>query len=190
MIRLARAEEIERILEIYASARAYMRATGNPTQWAGNYPDRETLLDDIKKSQLYIMVKGNAVAASDDTAETTASDDGSAICGVFALIEGIDPTYGYIEDGQWLSDAPYGTMHRVASDGTTAGFFAKCVAFARERHDHLRIDTHKDNHPMQNVILAQGFQYCGIIYLEDGDPRLAYEWLAEKNNGAYNQKLN
>lgn len=181
MIRLAKASEIERILEIYASARAYMRQTGNPTQWAGNYPDRDTLLDDIEKSQLYIMVKENAApASSESSGSSSASDDGSAICGVFALIEGIDPTYGYIEGGQWLSDESYGTMHRVASDGTTSGFFSKCVAFARKRHDHLRIDTHKDNKPMQNVILSQDFQYCGIIYLEDGDPRLAYEWLAQK----------
>ncbi len=164
MIRLAKATELDRILEIYESAKLYMRATGNPTQWAGNYPDSATLLDDISKSQLYVM-------------ESDLSDDGSAICGVFALIEGIDPTYGYIEGGEWISDEPYGTMHRVASDGTTAGFFSKAVAFARTKHDHLRIDTHKDNSPMQNVILAQDFKYCGIIYLEDGDPRLAYEWL-------------
>ena len=164
MIRLAKAEEIENILDIYASARVYMRETGNPTQWAGNYPDRETLLDDIEKSQLYVM-------------ETS---DSSAICGVFALIEGEDPTYGYIEGGQWISDEPYGTLHRVASDGTTAGFFAKTVAFAREKHDHIRIDTHENNKPMQKVILSQDFTYCGIIYLEDGDPRLAYEWIRER----------
>ncbi|MBR5228544.1 MAG: N-acetyltransferase [Firmicutes bacterium] len=170
MIRHAKASEIERILDIYASARVYMRETGNPTQWAGNYPDRDTLLDDIEKAQLYVMIKD----------EYDLVVDSSAICGVFALMEGEDPTYGYIEGGQWISDEPYGTLHRVASDGTTPGFFSKCVAFAREKHDHLRIDTHRDNKPMQKVIDSQGFEYCGIIYLEDGDQRLAYEWIEVK----------
>mgnify|MGYP002933455973 FL=1 len=40
-----------------------------------------------------------------------------AIHGVFAFILGEDPTYRVIEQGAWLSDAPYGTIHAVASDG-------------------------------------------------------------------------
>jgi len=28
----------------------------------------------------------------------------------------------------------------------------------------------------QRHILDNGFKYCGIIYLESGDPRMAYQW--------------
>lgn len=48
-----------------------------------------------------------------------------------------------------------------------------------KRGGSWRSDTHKDNLPMQNVILGGGFTYQGIIYIEDGTPRLAYEWLKE-----------
>ena len=118
------------------------------------------MLDDIQKKQLFGIE----------------SEDGSRLCGVFALISGEDPTYGYI-DGKWLSDAPYGAIHRIAGDGTEKGTFKKCLEFARKNYTHLRVDTYKDNYPMQRVIAENGFTYCGIIYLENGDPRLAYEWI-------------
>ena len=32
-----------------------------------------------------------------------------------------DVTYTTIYDGNWLNDAPYGVVHRIASDGTVKG---------------------------------------------------------------------
>ena len=34
---------------------------------------------------------------------------------------------------------------------------------------------------MQHVLEQLGFDYCGTIWLEDGDPRRAYEWTGEKS---------
>lgn len=155
MIRKAVYEDLEQILDLYARARAFMRAHGNLEQWKGGLPHRETLEADIEKGQLYVI-------------------DEDGIRGVFAFIPGIDPTYGYIE-GAWGSEEPYAAIHRVAGDGRTKGVFEKIVAFCAQRCPHLRIDTHKDNYPMQGAVLKQGFTYRGIIYLENGDPRLAYE---------------
>lgn len=163
MIRLAQKSEMQSIMEIYSVAKEFMKKSGNPTQWNGNYPDKETLYEDIKNGQLFVI----------------AEDGSDCIHGCFALIGGDDPTYGYI-DGNWISDTAYGTIHRVASDGKKKGIFDECVKFARTKYDHLRVDTHKDNKPMQHVILKNGFEYTGVIYLEDGSPRQAYEWLAEK----------
>lgn len=39
----------------------------------------------------------------------------------------------------------------------------------------IKADTHNDNLAMQKVLKKNGFQYCGIIYLEDGSKRMAYE---------------
>lgn len=161
MIRLAKENEISTLLNIYACAKVYMKKNGNPNQWNGTYPDADTLVHDIKNQQLYVM--------EDDITHN--------IYGCFALITGIDPTYGYIENGTWLSDSPYGTIHRIASDGTQKGVFNQCIEYSRSKFDHLRVDTHEDNAPMQKVILENDFSYRGIIYLEDGSPRLAYEWL-------------
>ena len=43
--------------------------------------------------------------------------------------------------------------------------------------DNIRIDTHKDNKIMQGLLERHGFSYCGIIYLLNGAPRLAYQRL-------------
>ena len=161
MIRLAKPEEIERILVIYTAARAFMRAAGNPTQWGNSHPEKSTLLDDIEKGQLYVVERADA----------------SDICACFALIGGDDPTYAEI-DGQWRSDASYGTLHRVGSDGSQKGVFTQCADFAKSKYDHLRIDTHEDNLPMQTVIKRNGFQYAGVIICANGTPRIAFDWIS------------
>ena len=157
MIRLAREEDLNAILAVYEAARRYMRENGNPTQWGESYPERAMLEEDIRRRQLYV------------------DEQEGAIHGAFAFILGEDPTYAYIEDGTWLNDAPYGTIHRVAGDGTVRGTFDRCLAFCKGRSGELRIDTHRDNLTMQHLIERSGFARCGIVYMEDGSPRIAYQ---------------
>lgn len=52
-------------------------------------------------------------------------------------------------------------------------------AFAKERADHLRIDTHRDNLPMQGASIKAGFERAGVVYVSDGTPRVAFDWLRE-----------
>ena len=40
----------------------------------------------------------------------------------------------------------------------------------------MRGDTHEDNLPMQRVLEKNGFQRCGTIFVEDGSPRIAYQY--------------
>lgn len=133
-----------------------MRQTGNPNQWKDDSPSQAVLLDDIQKRQLYIL------------------EDSLGIQAVFALIPGDDPTYGYIE-GSWLNDAPYAAIHRVASAGTRKGVLKECLDYCGAKYSSLRIDTHFDNKIMQHLLDKYGFHRCGTIYLENGDPRLAYQ---------------
>ena len=156
-ILLAKEEDLPRIMEIYDIAKAYMRANGNPNQWNGAYPDPETLRTDIEKQRLYVYKK-----------------DG-CIHGVFMLLLEEEPTYAYIEDGSWREERPYGTIHRLAGDGEVRGLFAKCVAFCEKKVPYLRADTHFDNHTMQHLLEKNGFERRGIIYLKNGDPRIAYQ---------------
>lgn len=156
-ILLAKEADLPRILEIYDIAKAYMRANGNPNQWNGAYPDPDTLRTDIEKRRLYVYKK-----------------DGR-IHGVFMLLLEEEPTYAYIEDGSWREERPYGTIHRLAGDGEVKGLFAKCVAFCEKEVPYLRADTHFDNHTMQYLLEKNGFERRGIIYLKNGDPRIAYQ---------------
>ena len=63
----------------------------------------------------------------------------------------------------------------MASAGTEKGVAEACFAWSFQQCPNLRIDTHKDNLIMQHVIAKAGFQKCGIIYVRDGSPRIAYQ---------------
>ncbi|MDE6269459.1 MAG: GNAT family N-acetyltransferase [Muribaculaceae bacterium] len=150
--------DIDGIMACYATARQYMRATGNPHQWVNGYPSRELVADDIARGVGYVGV-----------------DDGGHIAMAFAFILGDDPTYAHIEDGQWPDNRPYGTIHRLGSSGKHRGMLRQCVDFCMASTDSLRLDTHADNATMQHAAESLGFRRCGIIYCQDGTPRIAYQ---------------
>lgn len=157
-IRKALQSDMDEILRVYDTARQFMAATGNPTQWADGYPARVLLEDDIKKGQLYVCETDGRINAA------------------FVTYGGIDPTYITIEDGKWLNEQPYGVIHRIASDGTQHGVLPFCINFCKQFYSNIKIDTHEDNKVMQHLLEKNGFQRCGIIYLENGDPRIAYHY--------------
>lgn len=159
MITPATAADLPDILNIYEYARNFMIKSGNPAQWAKSYPDEKLLLEDIAKKQLYLC------------------RDARLVYGVFVFIIGEDPTYRLIENGSWLSDSPYGTIHRIAGNGTKKGVLTEALSFCEHQISHLRADTHRDNLIMQHILPIAGFQKCGTIYLADGSPRIAYERL-------------
>lgn len=156
VVRRAEEKDLPGILLIYAAARRFMRDHGNPGQWTGGYPQAELLHSDLEKGALMVVLENNIIR------------------GVFYFAVEEDPTYHRIDDGSWLSDASYGVIHRIASDGS-GGIFAAALAFAESQIKHLRIDTHHDNSVMQHVVEKNGFQRRGIIYVADGSPRIAYE---------------
>ena len=168
-IRKSTAQDLNRIMEIYAFARDYMAKHGNPNQWGPtNWPPEALIRNDIADGNSYVCENGSG-----------------RIIGTFFFTEGtdIEPTYREITGGAWLDDSPYGVVHRIASDGSEKGVGAFCLGWAYDRCSHLRIDTHGDNTVMQNLVRKMGFVHCGTIYVEeDNDPRLAYE-KSEKNTG-------
>ena len=163
-IRNAEIKDFDSIMRVYACAREYMCKNGNSTQWGKTFPPELLIKEDIENGRNYVIEKDGIVH------------------GVFAFILGRDPTYAHIENGAWLSDKPYGTIHRIASDGAVHGIFSAAIAFCKAHAAsmhiaHLRIDTHENNMTMQHVIEKAGFKKCGIIYTNDGTPRIAYEFV-------------
>lgn len=149
--------DVEAILEIYESARRYMRKTGNLTQWSDGYPSRADVLKDIEAGYCHVgEIYGEIVM-------------------VFAFITGDDPTYAVIEGGEWLNDEPYGTIHRLASNGRCSGMLAACTEYCFRQTNNLRLDTHADNRPMLEAVARLGFTRCGIIRCRDGSPRIAFQ---------------
>lgn len=157
-VRKAVLEDMDEIMRCFDCARKYMRAEGNTKQWINGYPSVELVTDDIAKGNFYVC------------------EEKGKIHGAFALIFGDDPTYAVIEGGEWKNHRPYATIHRIGSDGQCKGIFKTAFDYARERIDDVRADTHEVNITMQAVMEHYGFQRCGIIYVDDGTPRVAYEW--------------
>ena len=160
-IRRTAEADLARVMDIYAHARAFMAAHGNPNQWGPtNWPPEALIRQDIARGKGNVCVhEGRVVGAF-----------------FFDMGRDIEPTYRHIEDGTWLDDSPYGVVHRIASDGSVKGVGAFCIDWAFRQCGHLRIDTHGDNAVMQNLLAKLGFARCGTIYVEEDDfPRFAYE---------------
>lgn len=156
MIEKATLSQLPQIMAVYAHARQFMAQNGNPDQWGTAYPSEVMIRQDILNGKCYVNSCGDRIRA------------------VFYFAVEADPTYGYIE-GTWLNDEPYGVIHRIAVGESGKGVAAECFAFASERCENIRIDTHEKNIPMQRCLAKNGFTRCGIIYLENGDPRIAYQ---------------
>lgn len=160
-IRDALVTDLERIMDIYSCAQDYMIRSGNPTQWGHTYPDKALVLSDIRQGVCKLIY------------------DEGGVHGVFALFEDAEPSYAHIEDGAWLNDEAYATIHRVAGDGQVHGLFQCAVDYCKGRFRNIRIDTHARNLTMQRLIERNGFIRCGTIYVEGGSARLAYQWTGE-----------
>lgn len=156
-IRKARIEDIDSILEIYLAAKQFMQATGNKKQLASEYPSEALIIKDIKDEKQYICIYESRIA------------------GTFYFNVEEDKTYAEIYEGKWLNDRPYGVIHRLASNGTGKGIAHFCLQWCFNQCNNIRVDTHKDNTIMQNILKRNGYQQCGVIFVQDGTERFAYQ---------------
>ena len=157
-IRKATIEDLPKMREIFNYGRELQIQTGNPNQWEEGYPSKNLMMEDMEKGAAHVCE----------------SDQGE-IMAVLSVFTEPDPTYYEIE-GEWLNDEPYTTIHRIATSGVVKGVGQYCLQWVQERSENVRIDTHKDNAPMKYVLEKLGFAYCGVIYLDNGDPRDAYHY--------------
>ncbi len=157
-IRAASIEDVDRLMEIFETARCFMQATGNPNQWINGYPQRELVVKEIENRHCFVC-----------------QDACDKVVATFCFIVGDDPTYAVIEDGAWPSDVPYAVIHRLASDGSHHGIADACIDWCARQIGCLRVDTHADNKVMQHLLERNGFVRCGIIYVANGTKRIAYQ---------------
>ena len=162
-IRKTTLDDLDGVMIIYKKARQFMRAHDNPTQWLGGKPTRDQIEDDIAKGQSYVCINEGRIA------------------GVLCFFIGNDPTYKTIYKGNWLNDSPYAVVHRIASSGEYKGIGSFMMEWAFSQHGNVRLDTHEDNYVMQNMLRKLGYSYCGVIYLDNGDPRLAFQKSRDTN---------
>ena len=153
------------IMAIISDAQESLRLQ-NIDQWQNQYPNEDTILNDIDKGYSYVFI---------DEAE-------QKIVATVAISFDGEETYNNIYYGKWILEEPYGVIHRIAvhKEYLSSGIGAKLIHQVQELVKKqgvpsLRIDTHKDNVPMQKLLKKLAFIQCGIIYVKDGSERIAFE---------------
>lgn len=157
-IRLAQKEDIPKMREIFDYGRQVQQESGNLNQWEAGYPSEELILADISKKAAHVC-----------------EDEKGRMLGVLSVFTTPDPTYQEIE-GTWLNEEPYATIHRIATNVKRKGTGQQMIKWVQNQYENVRIDTHEKNEQMKHVVKKLGFEYCGIIYLENGDSRNAYQY--------------
>lgn len=162
-IRKAKENDLPAIMEIIHQAQRTMKQDGFQ-QWTKGYPGEEILSKDIEKQSCYLLT------------------DQEEIVAVGTLYMENDPNYRIIEEGNWKTEEPYGTVHRLAvaegrrQQGLAGILYDRLEKICREKGMRgMRVDTHRDNKKMQSWIRKQGFRPCGVIHVEDGTKRDAFE---------------
>lgn len=158
---LARWEELDAVMEILRSGRAFQRQQGF-VQWDDTHPTQAAVEDDIRRGDGYaIRVDG-------------------CLAGYLCLSFDGDPAYPEIV-GAWRFDGAYAVIHRMAlgenhrGRGLTGEIFRLAGEIAKARDvDILRIDTHRDNLRMRHVLEKHGFVCCGTV-VQNGGERLAFD---------------
>lgn len=167
LLRHAESTDLTSIMSIITDAQNHL-AQQNVDQWQNGYPTPEIIEGDIQRKEMLLATVGT-----------------HEVVGMMMCSTRPDPTYDRI-DGQWITPpgALYGVIHRMAvsakhrKKGVAHYLFRQAEDYLREKRVlSIRLDTHHDNTGMQRLISRQLYQECGIIYVQSGDPRIAYEKL-------------
>lgn len=165
IIRNTKNEDTKKLVEIYNDAKAFMEENNNFSQWNKWRPEKSTLLEMVKNKTGYVIEK-----------------DGEILAG-FQFFIGIEKDYEKIYNGSWKNTDSYGVIHKVAVNKNMhgQGLSKICFDFCKEMCikngvNNMKIDTHKDNAPMIKTLLKYGFSYCGIVYTNNGNEMLGYQY--------------
>lgn len=158
-------EDLSAMMHIIHQAQEYL-ASLNIDQWQNGYPNEQKILEDIANQESYLI-----------------KNEQNQIIAITMFTTRNESTYAVIE-GNWLTNdnTTYGVIHRMAVNNEYRNAGAAKFIFhyfeqllKAENIVSMRIDTHQDNIGMQHILTKLDYKYCGIIYLEDGNKRLAYE---------------
>lgn len=157
IIRKTTVADLPTVAKIYADAKLFMSQNGNTLQWQSGGPDIDTARADMERGVGYVCEENGEILAA------------------FMFAVGDDPTYAEIYDGAWLDGEPYAVIHRIAVAKHGRGIAAFCFDECFKLFPNIKIDTHRDNLPMQRALARAGFCRCGKIFLENGEERIAYQ---------------
>ncbi|WP_346888152.1 GNAT family N-acetyltransferase [Clostridium sp. UBA1056] len=155
--------DINDVMNIIRQAQVYFKELGI-NQWQNDYPNVEIINNDIDNENSYVLLKDNNIVAT-----------------AAVSFEG-EKTYDSIYEGQWISNKEYAVIHRIAVNNNHKGLGISSKIIRNVEQlclkkgvYSIKVDTHEENLSMQKMLKKNQFQYCGVIYLEDGSKRIAFE---------------
>lgn len=163
ILRKSVTEDIPAIMEIVRDAQQSLKVLGID-QWQNGYPSVSVIENDIAAGNSYVLVRDHEIVAT------------------AAVLFSGEPTYADIHNGEWITDHEYAVVHRLAvkqqyKQAGTASFLMDNIEEIVIDYGmrSIRIDTHEGNVPMRGLLQKKGYKVCGIIYLADGNQRVALE---------------
>ena len=157
LCRPSRAEDEEAVALIFRQARNYLKKH-RVDQWQAGYPDEGAFREDLAREEGYVLCCAGRVGA------------------YFCLSRRPDPAYEGLTDGKWRSGEDACVLHRgcVAAEfrgrGLSDRLFAEAEALVLSfGRDALRVDTHRHNEGMKQLLRRRGFRYCGNILITEAE---------------------
>lgn len=158
-IRVATLDDLAVLDPIFESARQYMAAQGNAGQWVEGRPNSKSVRGNVESGEGRVVVLGDKVVG-------------------FFVVSTNEPAYEQIAEN-WSVSTPYIVVHRFAAyPGYKVGSFV--FSYLQEQHDHIRVDTHRNNQTMQHLMDKFNFKYVGDVdyHMEPHDGiRMCFEWV-------------
>lgn len=161
--RLAKEIDREKIERIYEDGSLKLKSLGI-NQWQGNEKPNLNNFSNLNENNIIYVLEDKEIIVST------------------LIIYDKDEDYENNLVGTWNSPKPYVALHRIAtlSGARKKGYGRKIIEFAenyaRENNfKSVRVDTHRENKSMQNLLNSMEYNYVGIVYLDGKRERFAYE---------------
>lgn len=159
------AKEIDKIEieKIYEDGSLKLKSLGI-NQWQGqDKPNLDNFKNLIANKNIFVLEDNKRVVST-------------------VIIYDYDLDYEKNLDGKWNSPKPYVALHRIGTleSERNKGYGRKIIEFAesyarKNNFKSVRIDTHRENKSMQNLLKSMNYIYVGLVYLDGKNERLAFE---------------
>lgn len=153
-MRLARMNDLPRMMEIKADAVVFMAQHGND-QWNEHYPTEEAFMAFISQGYMHVL-----------------EEEGS-IVGMVGLVDVQDEEYKPLD---WSAEGDELVIHRlaIAKEAYGKGYAKYLLSYAIELAKKrkvaiIKLDTYSKNTIAQKLFLDMGFTYVGDIKFPQSD---------------------
>lgn len=162
-LEIVKQNEVEKAMHFVNQGKAHLKAQGI-NQWQDGYPDESCIQADINNQRGYFLM-----------------DAQEAVGYLCVDFEG-EPAYKAL-DGVWKGNGAYGVIHRFAIGDEWRGRGLATVVLRlveilckKKSITIIRVDTDIKNYKMQHILHNNGFEYCGVIWLDNSE-KFVYEKL-------------